>query len=130
MQQTIPVIIIGGGQAGLSVSYLLKQREIDHIIFERSTIAHAWKNQRWDSFCLVTPNWQCALPGFPYPGNDPQGFMVRDQIAAGELEALLPRWSLQTGIIHAVIPSRRGLAHAVRSFIDFLVEEFARDATI
>lgn len=80
MQQTIPVIIIGGGQAGLSVSCLLKQRDIDHVIFERSTIAHAWKNQRWDSFCLVTPNWQCALPGFPYPGNDPQGFMVRDDI--------------------------------------------------
>jgi DNA-binding transcriptional LysR family regulator len=55
-------------------------------------------------------------------------FMVRDQIAAGNLEAVLPRWSLRAGIIHAVIPSRRGLAHAVRSFIDFLVEEFAAEA--
>lgn len=55
-------------------------------------------------------------------------FMVRDLIATGKLEAVLPNWSLQAGIIHAVIPSRRGLSHAVRSFIDFLVGEFARDA--
>ena len=35
---------------------------------------------RWDAFCLVTPNWQCALPGHPYPGDDPDGFMVKDEI--------------------------------------------------
>ena len=32
-----PVVIIGGGQAGLSVSYCLKQRDIAHIIFLKST---------------------------------------------------------------------------------------------
>jgi putative flavoprotein involved in K+ transport len=74
------VIIIGGGQAGLSVSYCLQYRGIDHLVLEQHQIAHAWRHQRWDSFCLVTPNWQCQLPGFPYPGNDPEGFMSRDAI--------------------------------------------------
>jgi putative flavoprotein involved in K+ transport len=75
-----PVIIIGGGQAGLSISWHLKQRGIDHLIFEKHRIAEAWRTQRWDSFCLVTPNWQCQLPGFPYSGPDPHGFMVKTQI--------------------------------------------------
>jgi putative flavoprotein involved in K+ transport len=75
-----PVIIIGGGQAGLSVGYCLKQLGIEHIIFEKHQIAHAWRTKRWDSFCLVTPNWQCALPGYAYAGDDPNGFMPRDEI--------------------------------------------------
>ncbi|MGD1952888.1 MAG: MSMEG_0569 family flavin-dependent oxidoreductase [Leptolyngbyaceae cyanobacterium] len=75
-----PVAIIGGGQAGLSISYCLKQRGIDHIIFEKNKVAHSWRSKRWDSFCLVTPNWQCVLPGYPYHGTDPHGFMQRDEI--------------------------------------------------
>lgn len=73
-----PVIVVGGGQVGLAVSYCLKQRSINHLIFEKEQLAYAWRTQRWDSFCLVTPNWQCQLPGFPYPGNDPYGFMKKD----------------------------------------------------
>jgi len=75
-----PVIIIGGGQAGLSASYLLKQRGIAHLVLEKQRVAESWRSKRWDSFCLVTPNWQCRLPGFPYPGPDPDGFMKKDQI--------------------------------------------------
>jgi putative flavoprotein involved in K+ transport len=74
------VLIIGGGQAGLSMSYLLKQQGISHLILDRNRLGHAWRSERWDSFCLVTPNWQCQLPGFPYQGDDPDGFMVKDQI--------------------------------------------------
>lgn len=75
-----PAIIIGGGQAGLAMSYHLKRNGIDHVVLEKNTIAHSWKTQRWDAFCLVTPNWQCQLPGFAYPGNDPKGFMLKDDI--------------------------------------------------
>ncbi|MFK8185807.1 MAG: MSMEG_0569 family flavin-dependent oxidoreductase [Phormidesmis sp.] len=75
-----PVIIVGGGQAGLSVSYCLQQKGIEHIIFEKYQVAHSWESKRWDSFCLVTPNWQCTLPGYAYPGDDPAGFMQRDEI--------------------------------------------------
>jgi putative flavoprotein involved in K+ transport len=82
MKTHFPVIIVGGGQAGLSISYCLKERGIDHLVFEKHRIAEAWRSQRWDSFCLVTPNWQCQLPGFHYAGADPQGFMVKDEIVA------------------------------------------------
>lgn len=75
-----PVIIIGGGQAGLSMSYCLKERGIEHLVLEKARIGEAWRSKRWDSFCLVTPNWQCQLPGFPYAGPDPKGFMVKDEI--------------------------------------------------
>lgn len=76
----IPVLIIGGGQAGLSASYLLKQRGIPHVILEKHRIAHSWRSERWDTFCLVTPNHQCRLPGHAYDGDDPEGFMVKDEI--------------------------------------------------
>ncbi|MCR6735102.1 MAG: MSMEG_0569 family flavin-dependent oxidoreductase [Afipia sp.] len=81
-KQHYRVIVIGGGQAGLAMSYHLSRNNIDHVVLEKNTIAHAWKTQRWDAFCLVTPNWQCQLPGFSYPGNDPKGFMLRDDIVA------------------------------------------------
>ena len=80
MSTHVPSIIIGGGQAGLSISYCLKEHGIDNIIFEKNQVAYAWRSQRWDSFCLVTPNWQCQLPGFHYKGSDPNGFMVKQEI--------------------------------------------------
>lgn len=76
----ISVAVIGGGQAGLSASYYLQRKGIDHLVFEQDTSMHAWKSQRWDAFCLVTPNWQCLLPGHPYEGPDPDGFMTKNEI--------------------------------------------------
>jgi putative flavoprotein involved in K+ transport len=75
-------VVIGGGQAGLAMSYQLQQHGIDHVVLEKNCIAHSWKTQRWDAFCLVTPNWQCQLPGFAYAADDPKGFMLRDEIVA------------------------------------------------
>jgi putative flavoprotein involved in K+ transport len=80
MKNHYSAAIVGGGQAGLSMSYCLTERGFDHIIFEKHRIGHAWRSHRWDSFCLVTPNWQCKLPGYHYPGPDPHGFMKRDEI--------------------------------------------------
>jgi putative flavoprotein involved in K+ transport len=80
----IPVVIVGGGQAGLSTAFCLERKGIRSIIFERHEKFHSWRVNRWDSFCLVTPNWQCRLPGFhydkEYSGTDPDGFMLRDEI--------------------------------------------------
>jgi putative flavoprotein involved in K+ transport len=83
MSTTLPhhgVAIVGGGQAGLSLSYYLKQRGIGHVVFEKHGAMHRWRTQRWDSFCLVTPNWQCRLPGHEYRGCEPHGFMKKDEI--------------------------------------------------
>ena len=76
----LPVVVIGGGQAGLSMSWQLRHRGIEHVVLERHYVGYEWRERRWESFCLVTPNWQCQLPGFPYSGPDPDGFMVRDEI--------------------------------------------------
>lgn len=80
--ETIPVVIVGGGQAGLSMSWHLTQDGIEHVVLERDTLMHSWRDARWDSFCLVTPNWQCQLPGYRYNGDDPDGFMVADELNA------------------------------------------------
>ncbi|MGY4921898.1 MSMEG_0569 family flavin-dependent oxidoreductase [Streptomyces sp. 900105755] len=74
------VAVIGGGQAGLSISHGLRERGVDHVVVEANRVGHEWRERRWDSFCLVTPNWQCKLPGHPYAGSAPDGFMVRDDI--------------------------------------------------
>ena len=74
------VAIVGGGQAGLSLSHYLTERSIDHVVFEKHRAMHVWRTQRWDNFCLVTPNWQCRLPGHEYRGSDPHGFMKKDEI--------------------------------------------------
>jgi len=76
------VVVVGGGQAGLAMSYLLQQSGISHVVLEGKRIASAWRSERWDTFCLVTPNWQCRLPGHAYSGDDPQGFMGKDKIVA------------------------------------------------
>jgi putative flavoprotein involved in K+ transport len=74
------VVVIGAGQAGLSMSWYLRERGVDHVVLERHRVGYDWRERRWDSFCLVTPNWQCQLPGFPYRGPEPDGFMVRDDV--------------------------------------------------
>ena len=76
---SVPVLVIGGGSAGLAVSHELTDRGIDHVVLERGRIGQAWRD-RWDSFCLVTPNWSVRLPGAIYAGDDPDGFMPRDEI--------------------------------------------------
>lgn len=76
----IPVVVIGAGQAGLAASWHLLRRGVEHVVLERDRVASQWRSARWDSFCLVTPNWQCQLPGWPYTGDDPDGFMVKDEI--------------------------------------------------
>lgn len=74
----LDLVIVGAGQGGLSVSYYLCKAGISHVVLDRGGIAHAWQAKRWDSFCLVTPNWTIKLPGQPYDGEDRHGFMPRD----------------------------------------------------
>ena len=76
----LEVAVVGGGQAGLAMSWYLKRAGIGHRVFEKNYPGFEWREQRWDSFCLVTPNWQCRLPGHPYDGGDPHGFMLREEI--------------------------------------------------
>jgi putative flavoprotein involved in K+ transport len=49
-------------------------------VLERGEIANSWRRERWDSLRLLTPNWQCGLPGIPYEGPDPDGYMTTTEI--------------------------------------------------
>jgi putative flavoprotein involved in K+ transport len=80
----IPVAVVGAGQAGLATSCELTKAGIEHVVLERGRTGQTWRD-RWDSFCLVTPNWTVQLPDGHYDGPDPDGFMPRDEIV-GYLE--------------------------------------------
>lgn len=73
-------VVIGAGHCGLAMSRLLSDRSIDHVVLERSDVANAWRTERWDSLRLLTPNWQCRLPGSQYDGDDPDGFMTASEV--------------------------------------------------
>ncbi len=116
MSEYVDTVIVGGGQAGLAVSYYLSQQGRAHTILElASQPAEAWRNHRWDSFTLVTPNWTVRMPGAEYQGDDPDGFMPRDEIVA-YLEGYIERFRLpiRYGVrVSSVEPNGAGyLVHA------------------
>ena len=76
----IDVVVVGGGQAGLTVGYHLQQKGIDFVILDGSErVGDAWRH-RWDSLRLFTQARMNGLPGMPYPG--PGGeFIGKDDVA-------------------------------------------------
>lgn len=72
--------MIGAGHAGLAMSRCLAERSIDHVVLERGEVANTWRNERWDSLRLLTPNWQSRLPGFSYSGDDPDGYRTVPEV--------------------------------------------------
>ena len=62
------------------MSRCLSERSIDHVVLERNEVANSWNRERWDSLRLLTPNWQCRLPGYAYSGDDPDGFMHAPEV--------------------------------------------------
>ncbi len=51
------------------------------MVLERGEVANSWRRERWDSLRLLTPNWASRLPGFPYQGPDPDGYMTANEVA-------------------------------------------------
>ena len=78
----VDIVVVGGGHNGLAMSKQLADRGIDHVVLEQGEVADSWRNQRWDSFTLLTPSWQTRLPGAAYEGDDPDGFMDRAEIVS------------------------------------------------
>jgi putative flavoprotein involved in K+ transport len=71
----IPVVIVGGGQAGLAVSQRLTGAGVEHVVLERGQVAERWRSRGWASLRMLTPNWMNELPGWPVPNADPDGFL-------------------------------------------------------
>src|SRR6266545_3605068 len=79
--ERVETLVIGAGQAGLATSYWLTKAGVEHLVVDRrDRLGGAWRD-RWDSFCLVAPNFTILLPGMQYEGPDPDAFMTRDEIA-------------------------------------------------
>ena len=78
--ECIETVVIGGGQAGLAMSYHLKERRQEHLVLERARVAENWRTQRWDSLMFQFPNWSIELPGYAYTGDDPDGFSHKDDV--------------------------------------------------
>ncbi|MEO0837028.1 MAG: MSMEG_0569 family flavin-dependent oxidoreductase, partial [Cyanobacteria bacterium J06642_3] len=112
--------------AGLAISYCLKQKGVDHIIFEKNQIGYSWQEKRWDTFCLVTPNWQCTLPGYSYPGDDPDGFMQRDAIVSyikDYAEAFNPPIKEKVEVFSITKDSSQGLFSVTSSLGSFTADQ-------
>lgn len=78
--QHYDVVVIGAGQAGLSVSYHLKRKGIDHVILDAAPrVGDVWR-QRWDSLRLFTPAKFDGLDGYRFPA-DKDTFPTKDQMA-------------------------------------------------
>jgi len=94
LPQRIETVVIGAGQAGLAMSYHLTRAHRAHLVLEKAAaLANAWRNQRWDSFTLVTPNFQVRMPGAEYAGPEPYGFMSRAEVIE-YLESYAARFQL------------------------------------
>ncbi|HSZ98833.1 MAG TPA: NAD(P)-binding domain-containing protein [Streptosporangiaceae bacterium] len=73
-------VVIGAGHAGLAASHFLTSQSVDHVVLERGEVANSWRRERWDSLRLLTPNWLSRLPGLPYEGPDPDGYMTTAEV--------------------------------------------------
>jgi putative flavoprotein involved in K+ transport len=79
--ERVNVLVVGAGQAGLALSAEMSHRGVEHLVLERGRVGQSWRD-RWDSFCLVTPNWTIQLPDGHYEGDDPDGYLSRDELVA------------------------------------------------
>ena len=82
----VETVIIGGGHAGLTMSYSLGQLGREHVILERGRVGERWRSERWDSFHFQFPNWTIELPGYKYQCDEPR------RLRAGSRSRAVSRW--------------------------------------
>jgi len=78
--ERVETVVVGAGQAGLSMSHHLGLLGREHVVLERGRVVERWRSERWDSLAFQFPNWMLRLPGYAYEGAEPDGFMHRDGV--------------------------------------------------
>jgi len=89
---------------------------------ERGRTGETWRSKRWDSFCVDIPNWSIVLPGFPYTGDDPNGFMSRNELIR-HLENYAAKFEMPVhqGVeVRSVEPAEGGPGYIVRTSVEDL----------
>jgi putative flavoprotein involved in K+ transport len=76
----VETLIVGGGQAGLTMSHMLSRRHCPHLVLERSRMFERWRSERWDGLRFQFPNWSVKLPDFPFRHANPDGFATSAEI--------------------------------------------------
>ena len=90
--ERVETLVLGGGQAGLSVGYYLAQRDRPFVILDANErVGDSWR-KRWDSLRLFTPARYNGLSGMPFPG-PADSFSTKDEVA-DYLEAYAARFEL------------------------------------
>ena len=90
--ERVEVVVIGAGQAGLSVGYHLSRRGIPFVILNADArVGDSWR-RRWDSLRLFTPARFDGLDGMPFPAA-PNYFPTKDEMA-DYLEAYAAKFAL------------------------------------
>jgi putative flavoprotein involved in K+ transport len=88
----VDTLIVGGGQAGLSLGAHLTARGHSHVVLERGRVGERWLSERWDSLHLLTPNWLNRLDGgVPHADRD-------DFLSRGEFVTYLEQYARSLGL--------------------------------
>jgi len=80
--RSVETVVVGGGHSELLASDLLRQAGREHVVLERRPALGGGWQDRWDAFQLVGPNWTTSMATYAYAGDDPDGFMTRDELIA------------------------------------------------
>jgi putative flavoprotein involved in K+ transport len=80
--EQVHTLVIGGGQAGLSMSHHLSEQGIAHLVLEKARIAESWRTARWDSLVANGPAWHDRVPPLLFEDMDSEAFAGKDRVAA------------------------------------------------
>lgn len=101
MTKEVDILVIGSGQAGLSIGYYLKKSNFSFVLLDCvDRIGDVWR-ERYDSLVLFTPRNYSSLKGLDIPG-DPKGFATKDELA-DYLESYAKTFSIPVSLNTEVI---------------------------
>jgi putative flavoprotein involved in K+ transport len=79
--ETVEVLVVGAGQAGVAMSEHLGAAGVQHVVLERSRIAERWRSERWDSLVANGPAWHDRFPGLQFNGVGDDEFAGKERVA-------------------------------------------------